>query len=137
MHKDLFSKGQNSSVGNKTEYQAKENSVISQEKGSINRVNHLVQQQIKEFDERDEEKLATSICDAKSTSEMWSLYNRYKNKINPINEPENPLKTPDNNFTANNVEKCNEFARHLTSVHQTPDSCFFDKEFKREIESDL
>ena len=102
-----------------------------------NRVNHLVQRQIKDFDEAEEEKLATSICDAKSTSEMWSLYNKYKNKNKSMCEPENPLKNPDNTFTANSVEKCNEFARHLRSVHQTPDTPFFDNEFKREVDEGI
>ena len=101
-----------------------------------NRVNHLVQEQIKAFDEGEDERLATSICDASSTGEMWNIYNKYKNKNKQMVEPENPLKNPDDTFTANNIEKCNEFARHLRSVHQTPESHIFDNEFKKEIDEE-
>ena len=44
---------------------------------------------------------------------------------------------PCGNFTANVKEKCNEFARHLSSVHQTPENQLFDNDFKRQLDKSI
>ena len=47
-----------------------------------------------------------------------------------MEEPESPLITPDGHYTSNDrKQKSDEFARHLRSVHQTPNSSAFDSIF--------
>ena len=74
------------------------------------------------------EKLASDICQTESLGKMWKLYNNYTNKEDHIEEPETPLKCPGGSFTTNNKEKCDEFARYLSTVHQTPENPIFDRE---------
>ena len=100
-----------------------------------NRMNKLVQEQIRHHDEQQVEKLANDISSASDTATMWKMFNNYKNKSKGLSEPESPLITPTGNFTANNKEKCDEFARFLTSVHQVPDNPIFDSNFKAEIDN--
>ena len=102
-----------------------------------NRYNHLVQQQIRDYDELQLEKIADGICNADNSNRMWRIFNTYKNRYKDIEEPEAPLLLPDGNYTANNKEKCDEFARYLTSVHQTPDSAYFDRQFKQKIDEEI
>ncbi len=102
-----------------------------------NRVNHVVQQQIREFEDQKAEKLATDICSCNNSTQMWRLYNRYKNKSKPMEEPETPLITPDGQITANDKEKSDEFARHLRTVHQTPYSSIFDDNLRAEIDNQI
>ena len=100
-----------------------------------NRINHKIQEQIRNLDEIRTQNLAESVGGAKTTYEMWQMFNRYKNNHRVVEEPEAPLAKPDGYLTSNNEEKCNEFARYLHSVHQTPDDPRFDQDFKREIDS--
>ena len=93
-----------------------------------NWINHIVQQKLKEYDEKALEKLASDICETDSLGNMWKLFNKYSNKEQQITEPESPLLRPCGNFTENLKEKCDEFAHHLNSVHQTPENQMFDVE---------
>ena len=102
-----------------------------------NRYNHLVKQQLRDYDDQQLEKIAEGICNADNTNRMWKIFNTYKNRYKDIEEPEAPLLLPDGSYTANNKEKCDEFARYLKSVHQTPDSPFFDNLFKQNIEEEI
>ena len=102
-----------------------------------NRINRIVQQKLKEHDMKSLEKLASDICQTESLGKMWKLYNNYTNKEDHIEEPETPLKCPGGSFTTNNKEKCDEFARYLSTVHQTPENPIFDIEFKREIDRSI
>ena len=56
-----------------------------------NRYNHLVQQQIRDYDELQLEKISEGICNADSTNRMWKIFNTYKNRNKDIEEPEAPL----------------------------------------------
>ena len=100
-----------------------------------NRINHLVQQKLKEHDQKALEKLASDICETENLGKMWKLFNRFKNKDETINEPETPLMRPCGKLTENSKEKCNEFARYLSSVHQTPENPAFDIGFKRTLDN--
>ena len=100
-----------------------------------NRMNKLVQEQIRHHDEQQLEKLANDISSASDTASMWKIFNNYKNKSKGLSEPDSPLITPTGNFTANDKEKCDEFARFLSSVHQVPDNPIFDSYFKAEIDN--
>ena len=102
-----------------------------------NWINNKVKQQIQDFDEQQVEDLAESICNADSTSKMWKLFNKFKSKCNDINEPETPLLTPNGEFTTDDKSRCDEFARYLHNVHQTPESPFFDGNFKKEVERSI
>ena len=99
-----------------------------------NRLNHKVQRQMREFEDSKAEKLASDICNCQHGTQMWKLYNKYKNNNKPMEEPEPPLINPDGLFTSNDKEKSDEFARHLRSVHQTPDNPNFDNNYKAEID---
>ena len=100
---------------------------------SYNRLNHKIQSQIDKFDEMQAENLANRICEA-DPNKMWQHFNKYKNQNKPIEEPDTPLITPDGSFAADSKKKCDEFARHLNSVHQTPDNPLFDTDFKNHID---
>ena len=82
-----------------------------------NRVNRQIQQQIREFDEKQLEGVCEKICDSNSTRTMWRNFNRHKNSSKQIEEPEAPLTLPDGTLSCNDKEKCDEFARYLHSVH--------------------
>ena len=75
------------------------------------------------------------ICNSETTFEMWRKFRKYKNRNKDCEEPEAPLTTPTGVLTANDEEKCKEFARYLHSVHQTPDNPIFDRNFKKDIDS--
>ena len=102
-----------------------------------NRINHKVQEQIRKFDEIRIQNLAESVGCARTTYEMWQRFNSYKNNQRAAEEPQAPLVMPDGKLTSNNEEKCNEFARYLHSVHQTPDDPRFDQAFKREVDRQI
>ena len=102
-----------------------------------NRINHQIQQQIREFDEQQLENMCEKICNSDSTFDMWKQFNKYKNQNKHMEEPETPLTLPNGKLTCNNKEKCDEFARYLNSVHQTPDSPMFDSEFKQKIDKEI
>ena len=102
-----------------------------------NRINKKIHQQIKELDEKETERLCENICTADNSYIMWKHFNRYKAGSREITEPDAPLQTPDGNMTANDKEKCDEFARYLHSVHQTPDDPFFDNDFKKAIDNEI
>ena len=103
---------------------------------AYNRLNHKIRLQIDQFDEMQAELLANRICDAEP-NKMWQLFNEYKNKHKNIEEPDTPLITPDGSIAVDSKQKCDEFARHLNSVHQTPDNPLFDTDFKKDIERSL
>ena len=46
-----------------------------------------------------------------------------------------PLELANGKVTISNEEKSHEFARHLSTVHQTPDNPAFDVDFKNEIDT--
>ena len=100
-----------------------------------NKINNKVKYQIEQFEEQEKEKLATDICDAKDTTQMWRLFKRYKTRNKECIEPIAPLELPNGKVTTSNTEKSTEFARHLESVHQTPNDPTCNLEFKREIDS--
>ena len=102
-----------------------------------NRINHKIQRQMREIRDNEVQDLADRICGASSTNEMWSLFNRYKNNNTQIEEPQAPLKVPNGTFTKNDREKCNEFGRYLSTVHQTPSSPMFDEQFKQAIDNEI
>ena len=99
-----------------------------------NQVNKKVKQQIQDYNDQQVEDLADSICNADCTSKMWKLFNKFKSECKDIAEPATPLLTPSGEFTTNDKSRCDEFARYLRSVHQTPESPFFDSDFKKEVE---
>ena len=102
-----------------------------------NQINNRVKQQIAEFKEQQVEKLAESICNEKHTNKMWKLFKKFKSQCNDIEEPETPLLTPHGDFTYDDKSRSMEFARYLRSVHQTPNSPFFDNTFKREVDKTI
>ena len=102
-----------------------------------NRLNHKIQSQIREFDEREVERMCEDISNASDSYKMWKTFNKYKNKNKEIEEPETPLEMADGVLTSNNKEKVDEFARYLNSVHQTPNSPMFDNEFKRQVDEQI
>ena len=71
-----------------------------------NRVNRTVQEQIGIFDDEELQRLATEICNTSNTNQMWSIYNKYKNRHKDIEEPDAPLVTSAGSYTTNNKEKC-------------------------------
>ena len=103
---------------------------------ACNRLNRKIHEQIKDHDDRQVEKLADDICNAEP-NRMWHLFNRYKSRNKTIDEPETPLKTPNGSLATDKQQKCNEFARYLNSVHQTPENPLFDMEFKRQIDREV
>ena len=102
-----------------------------------NRINHIVQRKLKEYDDRALEKLASDVCQTDDLGKMWKLFNRYKNGEEEISKPETPLMRPCGNLTVNAKEKCDEFSRHMNSVHQTPENPMFDIDFKRQLDSSM
>ena len=102
-----------------------------------NRINKKIHHQIRELDENEAERLCENICTADNSYQMWKHFNRYKAGNREITEPDAPLQTPNGNMTANDKEKCDEFARYLFSVHQTPDDPFFDNDFKKAIDDEI
>ena len=104
---------------------------------SYNRINKTIQQQMQEIKEQEAASLAERICTAEDTTTMWRMLKRYKNNNKPSDEPDAPLITPSGRLTENNTERCQEFARYLHSVHQTPYNPIFDEDFKREIDDSI
>ena len=102
-----------------------------------NRVNHKIQEQIKNFEEERIQELAESVGNARNTYDMWKTFNRFKNSSRYAEEPEAPLIKPDGELTANIEERCAEFARYLSFIHQTPDDPLFDRNFKQEIDKEI
>ena len=94
-----------------------ERAVITKE---YNRINNKVKYQIQQFDEEERKSLASDICAAKDTNKMWKLFKKFKTRNKECIEPIAPLELPNGKVTSSNVEKSAEFARHLESVHQTP-----------------
>ena len=82
-------------------------------------------------------KLATDIGQTENLGQMWKLYNKFIEREETINEPETPLMRPCGNLTTNTKERCDEFARYMHSVHQTPESPLFDNHFKRDIDKNI
>ena len=103
---------------------------------AYNRINRRIKRQIEEFDDQQWQKLADDVCDAEP-NKMWHLYNQYKNRNKSIESPSTPLITPGGSLAASDQQKCDEFARYLNSVHQTPDNPLFDTEFKRQIDAEV
>ena len=101
---------------------------------SYNRVNKKIQQQMQEIKDKEAASLAENICKAENTNTMWKMLRKYKNKNAASEEPEAPLVTPSGRLTEDNNERCQEFARYLSTVHQTPFNPIFDEGFKREID---
>ena len=104
---------------------------------SYNRLNKKIQQQTQEIKEKESASLAESICNADNTTAMWGKLRKYKNNNKASDEPEAPLVTPAGRLTEDNMERCQEFARYLESVHQTPNNPIFDQEFKQEIDNSI
>ena len=102
-----------------------------------NRINHRIQKEMQEVRDNEIKSLSEKICHADTTSEMWVMFKRFKSKNVEMEEPQAPLKTPDGLLTENDKQKCDEFARYLSSVHQTPSSPLFDEEFKKQIEDEI
>ena len=102
---------------------------------AYNRLNRRIHKQIEEFDDQQWQKMTDEICDAEP-NKMWHLYNKFKNNNKSIESPCTPLKTPNGSLAANDQQKCDEFARYLNTVHQTPDNPLFDTEFKNLIDDE-
>ena len=99
-----------------------------------NRVNNKVKRLIQEFESEQQEKLASNICSATDSTTMWKLFKKFKTKNKQIDDPIAPLDLPDGKMTCANTEKSAEFARHLKSVHQTPNNPALDMIFKHEVD---
>ena len=104
---------------------------------SYNRINKKIQEQMHEIKEKEAASLAERICEAQDTTTMWRMLKRYKNNSKPSEEPDAPLVTPSGRLTENNTERCQEFARYLHSVHDTPYNPIFDEGFKRQIDDSI
>ena len=102
-----------------------------------NRINHIIQEQIRSFDEERIQELAETVGKAGNTYDMWKTFNRFKNNSRNAEEPEAPLTKPDGMLTSNNEEKCAEFSRYLNTVHMTPDDPLFDSNFKAEVDGQI
>lgn len=102
-----------------------------------NRINRPVQEQIRIFDDEKLQSLATEICNSSNTNQMWSSFNKYKNRHKDIKEPDAPLMTSAGSFTTNNREKCKEFSHYLRSVHSVPENPLFDQVFKDEVDESI
>ena len=98
-----------------------------------NQINNKVKHLMKEFNEKTVENMANSICSAENSHKMWKIFNGFKKQYSDIDEPEAPLLTPNGDLTSDNKSRCDEFARYLRSVHQTPNSPFFDQQFKEQV----
>ena len=68
---------------------------------------------------------------------MWKLFNKHKRNEEQAAEPVSPLICPNGQYTMNDEEKLAEFARHMHSVHQTPDDQRFDVDFKQEVDKTI
>ena len=99
-----------------------------------NTANNKVRQLIKEFDDLQLQNLAHNICEAKDMASMWRFYNKYKNDHKESESVSTPLQLINGNLTLTDKEKCDEFGRHLQTVHQTPNNPAFDLVFKRQID---
>ena len=102
-----------------------------------NQKNHEVQKQLRDFDQAAIEKLAEEVCQAKNLSEMWKLFNKHKQSEEQTEEAVSPLICPDGQYTSNDRQKLNEFARHMHSVHQTPDNPVFDNDYKQQVDKTI
>ena len=102
-----------------------------------NRINHRIQKEMQEIRENEIQSLSEKICHADSTSEMWAMFKKFKSKSVEMEEPQAPLKTPNGLLTENDKQKCDEFARYLSTVHQTPNSPLFDEQFKKQVEDEI
>ena len=100
-----------------------------------NRINRAVKQQIQDYEEQQRKKLATDICEAQDSTKMWKLFKQYKNRNKECEKPIAPLELDNGEVAISNEERSAEFARHLKSVHQTPDNTEFDVAFKKEVDS--
>ena len=104
---------------------------------AYNRINKKIQQQMQEIKDKEAASLAESICKAEDTTTMWRMFRKFRNKNTASEEPEAPLVTPSGKLTEDNEERCQEFARYLGTVHQTPFNPIFDEGFKREIDGSI
>ena len=52
-----------------------------------NRLNHKIQSQIREFDEREVERMCEDISNASDSYKMWKTFNKYKNKNKKLKSP--------------------------------------------------
>ena len=100
-----------------------------------NKINKIVKQMVQEYGEHERETLASKICEAGDTNRMWKLFQQYKCRNKDCDKPITPLELEDGNLTYSNEEKSAEFARHLATVHQTPNNPAFDVRFKKEVDS--
>ena len=102
-----------------------------------NSINHKLHSAIEKFDMEEKEKLATEICEAGDSGEMWRKYNNFKRKNEDAVNPVSPLQRADGSWTESDQEKCDEFGQHLQMVHQTLDNPLFDSVFKEEIDIEM
>lgn len=100
-----------------------------------NKVNNLVKKKIKEFEDMQQENLATDISNARDTAKMWTLFNQFKTRNKDIEKPSSPLQLVNGDMAISNEEKSQEFAKHLEAVHQTPNDNNFDMDFKNEVDT--
>ena len=108
-----------------------ERMILSKE---YNAVNNKVRQLIYDFDQLQLQNLAQSICETKDVAKMWRLYNKFKSNSSEVEATCSPLILENGDVTLTSKEKCDEFGRHLQSVHQTPNNPLFDMDFKKEID---
>ena len=66
---------------------------------------------------------------------MWRLFQQYKSRNKDCDKPITPLELDNGKMTISNQEKSAEFARHLASVHQTPNNPAFNVKFKEEVDT--
>ena len=102
-----------------------------------NRTNRMIQRRMQDVRDEEIKNLSDRLCHADSTSEMWGLFKKFKNNSAVMEEPQAPLRLPSGSLTENDKQKCDEFARYLLSVHQTPSSPIFDEQFKRTIDNEI
>ena len=100
-----------------------------------NKINRTVRQLVQDYEENQKELLATKISETKDTNAMWKLFQQYKSRNKDCDKPVTPLELENGDMTVSNEEKSTEFARHLASVHQTPDNAAFDSAFKQEVDT--
>ena len=81
-------KHETSEQGEKKEQCDQLRKVLNQQ---YNNLNHKVRSAIEKFDLAEEEKLATAICEAHDTSDMWRKYNQYKKRNQDVVDPVSPL----------------------------------------------
>ena len=98
-----------------------------------NRANNIVKNLLENHDRAHKVETITRMQSVKQTSQMWTLYKKLKNQLEPNNSAKRPLESETGEKVFEPDSKAEIFASRLEGIHQTPRGPLFDQTFEEEV----